>query len=137
MTVPNTNVTPLIDVLLVLLIIFTVITPKKPHQFDSQIPQKIPEDQPERVDLLSLVITIPAPGGFMLSQTWTPTREERGDLLLTALDGRPADRKPAFFKAPRSLAYGNVIKVVDVAKGAGAFPIGLLIEGLEGGPGIG
>lgn len=136
-TVPNINVTPLIDVLLVLLIIFMVITPKRPHQFDSRIPQKTQQDQPERVDLLSLVITIPASGGFMLNQTPIATREELGGVLLKALAGRPADRKAVSIKAPKALAYGDVIKVVDVAKGAGAFPIGLQIEGLEAGRGSG
>ena len=45
--VPFINVTPLIDVLLVLLIIFMVISPKKPHRFESQIPEKPREDQRE------------------------------------------------------------------------------------------
>jgi len=58
--VPRINVTPLIDVLLVLLIIFMVITPLKPHKFEAKIPAE-PKDQPQ-VDIkpnpLTLVITI-------------------------------------------------------------------------------
>ena len=45
--VPYINVTPLIDVLLVLLIIFMVISPQKPHQFEAKIPEKPPENMPD------------------------------------------------------------------------------------------
>ena len=133
--VPNINVTPLIDVLLVLLIIFMVISPMKPHQFASRIPEKPQENRVEAVDLMTLVVTISAASGYSLNQTEVATREELGKLLFKALDGRPMERKAVFIKAPRSLSYGEVIKVVDIVKGAGAFPIGLQIEGLESGSG--
>ena len=131
--VPYINVTPLIDVLLVLLIIFMVISPKKPHRFESQIPQKPPENQPEQPpDPLSLVVTIPASGGgYKLNQTDAADAEDLGKQLFKALDGRPGDRKAVFIKAPKSLPYGEVVKVIDVVKGAGGSPIGLQIEALE------
>jgi len=131
--VPYINVTPLIDVLLVLLIIFMVISPKKPHRFESQIPEKPPENQPEQPpDPLSLVVTIPpAGGGYKVNQTDTPNLDELGKLLFKNLDPRPSDRKAVFIKAPKSLPYGEVAKVIDVVRGAGAQPIGLQIEGLE------
>ncbi len=131
--VPYINVTPLIDVLLVLLIIFMVISPKKPHRFESQIPQKPPENQPEQPpDPLSLVVTIPSSGaGYKLNQTDAADAEDLGKQLFKALDGRPGDRKAVFIKAPKSLPYGEVVKVIDVVKGAGGSPIGLQIEALE------
>jgi biopolymer transport protein ExbD len=131
--VPYINVTPLIDVLLVLLIIFMVISPKKPHRFESQIPQKPPEDQPEQPpDPLSLVVTLPqAGGGFKLNQTDVVDLEDLGKQLFKALDGRPGDRKAVFIKAPKSKPYGDVVRVIDVVKGAGGSPIGLQIEALE------
>jgi biopolymer transport protein ExbD len=131
--VPYINVTPLIDVLLVLLIIFMVISPKKPHRFESQIPQKPPENQPEQPpDPLSLVVTLPqAGGGFKLNQTEVVDAEDLFKQLFKALDGRPGDRKAVFIKAPKSKPYGDVVRVIDVVKGAGASPIGLQIEALE------
>ena len=129
-TAPNMNVTPLIDVLLVLLIIFMMITPKRPHQFESRIPEKSAEGQ--QSDLEAIVVTIPSAGGFALNQTHIATRDELAELLFRALDGRPSDRKQVFIKAPKAVNYGEVMKVVDVVKGAGAFPIGLQIEALEG-----
>src|SRR5262245_54972505 len=58
--VPYINMTPMIDILLVLLIIFMVISPQKPHRFETKTPQKPPENLPEQPpDPLALLITIP------------------------------------------------------------------------------
>jgi len=58
---PEINVTPMIDILLVLLIIFMVISPQKPHQFEAKVPEKPPEKMPENMapDPLSLLVTVP------------------------------------------------------------------------------
>ena len=131
--VPYINMTPMIDILLVLLIIFMVITPRRPHRFESQIPERPPENQPEQPpDPLALLVIIPMNG-----ETFRLNNEEltglRGleDRLLRALDGRPGDRKAVFIKAPRQLNYGEVVKVIDVVKKVGGQPIGLQIEGLD------
>jgi biopolymer transport protein ExbD len=131
--VPYINMTPMIDILLVLLIIFMVITPRRPHRFESQIPEKPPENQPEQPpDPLALLVTIPING-----ETYKLNTEEHiglkalGDRLLNRLDGRPTDRKAVFIKAPRQLNYGDVVRVIDVVKKVGGGPIGLQIEGLD------
>lgn len=131
--VPYINMTPMIDILLVLLIIFMVITPRKPHRFESQIPEKPPENQPEQPpDPLALLVTIPING-----ETYKLNTEEHTglkaleDRLFNRLDGRPGDRKAVFIKAPRQLNYGEVVKVIDVVKKVGGQPIGLQIEGLD------
>jgi biopolymer transport protein ExbD len=131
--VPNINMTPMIDILLVLLIIFMVISPKKPHRFESQIPEKPPEDQIEQPpDPLALLITIPIDGvSYKLNADEFSGLEALGDRLFKALDGRPSDRKAVFIKAPRQLNYGEVVKVIDVVKKVGGAPIGLQIEGLD------
>jgi len=131
--VPYINVTPLIDVLLVLLIIFMVISPTKPHRFEAKIPEKPPDTQKDTPpDPLSLVVAIPkGGGGYKLNTQEAPTLDELGKQLHQALDGRPADRKAVFLKAPKSLPYGEVVKVIDVIKESGGQPIGLQIEALE------
>ena len=131
--VPYINVTPLIDVLLVLLIIFMVISPQKPHQFETKTPQKPPEEQkPQPPDPLSLVVTIPRlGGGYKINTQDAPNLDELGKQLYNALNGRPADRKAVFIKAPKSINYGEVVKAIDVVKAAGGSPIGLQIEALE------
>lgn len=130
---PNINVTPLIDVLLVLLIIFMVISPQKPHQFETKVPEKPPENmQDAPPDPLSLLVTIPkAGGGYKLNTQEAKTLQELQDQLFKALNGRPNDRKAVFIKGPIGLPYGEVVKVIDVVTAAGASPIGLQIEDLE------
>ena len=131
--VPYINMTPMIDILLVLLIIFMVISPKKPHRFESRIPERPPENMPEQPpDPLALLVTVPMDGeSFKLNQDELSGLKALGERLFKALDGRPADRKAVFIKAPRALNYGQVVKVIDVVKQVGGEPIGLKIEGLD------
>ena len=145
--VPRINVTPLIDVLLVLLIIFMVITPLKPHKFEAKIPAE-PKDQPQ-VDIkpnpLTLVITI--------DKTTKKVRlnnDDAGDVSdasaltdrLKAIftqreqngvfrEGTNEVEKTVFIKSSTSTKYGDVVKVIDAAKTAGASPIGLQVDSLE------
>ncbi len=130
--VPYINVTPLIDVLLVLLIIFMVISPQKPHKFETKAPEKPPENQvPPPPDPLTLVVSISKSGGFKLNQTDAASLSDLNKLLHSALDGRPSDRKAVFVKAPNATRYGQVVDVIDVIKEAGGSPIGLQLEGLD------
>jgi len=129
--VPYINVTPLIDVLLVLLIIFMVISPAKPSCFDARIPEPSPSSAPEPVcDLCLMVSVLPGGGSYKLNAQDAATLTDLSAQLHQALDGRPADRKAVFLKAPPALAYGEVVKVIDVMKEAGSFPIGLQLENL-------
>ncbi len=127
---PFINVTPLIDVLLVLLIIFMVISPQKPSRFDARIPEKTTSPETE-VNNQSLVVTINPTGGYQLNSSAAASLPELDALLHRALDGRPETLKAVFLKAPRSLHYGEVVKVIDVMKQAGSAPIGLQIENLN------
>jgi biopolymer transport protein ExbD len=131
--VPYINVTPLIDVLLVLLIIFMVISPQKPHRFEAKVPEKPPEQQQDTPpDPFVLIVSVPKTGGgYKLNSNDAKTLDDLDKVLYQALNGRPADRKAVFIKAPKSLAYGEVVKVIDVVKHAGGSPIGLQIEALD------
>jgi biopolymer transport protein ExbD len=145
---PNINVTPLIDVLLVLLIIFMVITPSKPSRFEAKVPAE-PKDEDKNVILKpnpnTLIVFINREGGKLrlntddigdVSDTAPLTakleevfkdRESRGVLR----DGTNEVEKTIFIKAPKSVKYGDVVKVIDAVKLAGAQPIGLQIDDLE------
>ena len=127
---PFINVTPLIDVLLVLLIIFMTLSPTRPSKFDARIPDK-QEPGENVIDDLALVVTINHGGGYALNMQQAATLDELQSQLSRALDGRPVDRKAVFLKAPRALSYGDVAKVIDIMKLAGCAPIGLQIENLD------
>jgi len=151
---PNINVTPLIDVLLVLLIIFMVAVPLRPHRFLSKVPSE-PNNDPEiRPNINTLVVTIEPDRTLKLNsltemgtvddlsplnarlisifEERTKLRASRSDML-TRLDVPESARieKTVFIKAPRSIKYGEVIRVMDGLKATGADPIGLQLDGLN------
>ncbi len=144
---PSINVTPLIDVLLVLLIIFMVITPLKPSRFEAKVPAEPKPDEnqaPPHPNPLTLVVAI-----NKSDKKITLNNENAGDVsdasaLTTKLAATFKDReaggvfregtneveKTVFIKSPRSVKYGEVVKVIDAVKQAGAQPIGLQIDDL-------
>jgi biopolymer transport protein ExbD len=130
---PNINVTPMIDVLLVLLIIFMVIAPSKPARFETNIPNKPKDEKNAEVppsDLLMVVVK----NGSGLDQTVELNSKamqlpELGTTLKDLLDQRP--EKTVFIKASKDKPYGDIVAVIDIVKGAGATPIGLQIDYLD------
>jgi len=144
---PNINVTPLIDVLLVLLIIFMIITPSKPSRFEAKVPAE-PKDQPQvnvKPNPLTLVVAVNKD-----TKQITLNNEPYGDVsdtekLYTKLaevfkertnqgvfrEGTNEIEKTIFIKSPKTVRYGDVVKVIDAAKSAGASPIGLQIDDLQ------
>ena len=154
-TSPVINVTPLIDVLLVLLIIIMVIAPLQAARFKAMIPQQ-PAKTPLRVgpNPLTPVVTIDKNLRLILNQpadlgtAGEPAR--LADELFRVLRGREAAGTPrlgvtdlsslppsgrvektVFIKAPRSIRYGEVARLIDAIKGAGANPVGLQIDELD------
>ncbi len=145
---PNINVTPLIDVLLVLLIIFMIITPVKPSKFEAKVPAE-PKDQQQNLDVkpnpLTLVVGISRASRVLtLNNEATGTLDEPEALTnrLTAIfkdreandvrrEGTNEIEKTIFIKSPTSVRYGDVVRVIDAAKMAGAEPIGLQIDDLS------
>jgi biopolymer transport protein ExbD len=143
--VPYINVTPLIDVLLVLLIIFMVVTPLKPKRFKTLIPeqqQNTPADATPskltlRVDILKdskLQLNGEDFGSIndtgKLSARLADVLRQREEQRVTKF-GTDIIEKTVFIKAPESFKYGEVVKVIDAVKGAGATPVGLQVDALE------
>lgn len=150
---PFINVTPLIDVLLVMLIIFMVAAPLRPHRFSAKLPAEL-DDQVLTPDDRTLVVTIEPDRTLKLNGlTDMGTVDDCGKLsaalvalfakrrlnhsyradMLTRVDIPEEYRieKTVFIKAPRSIPYGDVAKVIDGLKGAGAEPVGLQLDGLN------
>ena len=143
---PNINVTPLIDVLLVLLIIFMCITPLKPSRFEAKVPAE-PKDQQDvnvKPNPLTLVVAINKETKAITLNNETFGDVSDTDKLNAKLseifkerenngvfrEGTNEVEKTIFLKSPKSVRYGDVVKVIDAAKAAGASPIGLQIDDL-------
>ncbi len=151
---PAINVTPLIDVLLVLLIIFMVAAPLKPHRFLAKLPAEPDHNLRIDPDPLTLVVTIEPDRTLKLNHTpdmgtvdnlspltsrlvklfeeRTRNRAYRAGMA-TRLDVPEDQRieKTVFIKAPRGISYGEVTRVLDGLKATGADPIGLQLDDLK------
>jgi biopolymer transport protein ExbD len=127
---PDINLTPLIDVLLVLLIIFMVITPVPPRQFETRVPSAPSVDgKPDTTE--TLVVSMAA-GSLELSLNGHPMQFGQLSIRLAEeLRKRPTESRAVFIRAPKRVLYREVVRIVDLAKGAGADPTGLLVDYLE------
>lgn len=120
---PDMNVTPLVDVVLVLLIIFMVITPLLAKQFWVHVPRQ-PENEPApsepQPDRNPIVVTVDAEGRIRLNRDIV--ERESFEARLTRALAAAGDRT-IFFDADSDAPYGRAMEVLDLCRGAGASTI--------------
>lgn len=127
------NVTPMVDVMLVLLIIFMIVTPLLQQGVPVDLPRNMvsPEQDEEISKDTSLVITITDNSIFYVGKQDYPL-ERLGELIDNKMKDRTPDKKIVYIKADNNVRYDTVVKAIDVIRKQGVEKIGLVADKKKG-----
>ena len=120
------NVTPLVDVVLVLLIIFMVLTPVIQMGYLVKVPPKAPPGIPPSAVQDQIVLRLVAPGPRVLINKEEMSMEQFPGRIQNILRGNMA--KMVFFSGGREVDYETTMKFLDLARASGARNIGIIVE---------
>ena len=123
------NVTPMVDVMLVLLIIFMIVTPLLQQGVTVNIPKELnaPEEDAAITKDTSVVISIPNNNDFYIGKDPYPI-EELGERINTLMKDKTAEEKIVYIKSGVDVEYGTVVKAIDTIRKQEIDKIGLVAD---------
>ena len=119
------NVTPLVDVMLVLLIIFMILQPMLQMGYDVSVPPKTPENQPQQPNPEQIIVSLTGSGEVFLNKE----RVDRQQLPIRLQEVlRNRGNKPVFFSCEDAVKYDQAMAIMDIVRNNGAKNIGIVMD---------
>ena len=127
------NVTPMVDVMLVLLIIFMIVTPLLQAGVSVNLPKEMlsPDPDEEIAKDTSVVVAITKDGTFNIGKQQYPP-DQLGDVIKKRMEGKTPEKRVVYIKADIDVDYGKVVQAIDTIRKADIDKVGLVADKKKG-----